>query len=1084
MLLVAVGEGRTLSGAEGASFHAHVAGCEGCRTLMEETANETADGQLRWVARLPEDAFDDPDLLVLPTVDPIVFAKGEELAHGGMGRITRARDRRLGREVAIKEVLAPYLRARFEREATITAKLQHPAIVPVYEAGAWPDGSAFYTMRLVSGGTLGEAIEKAGSFEARLALLPHVLALTEALGYAHARRIVHRDLKPGNVLVGEFGETVVIDWGLAKDLDRSPGGGGAGGEAGGGEADRHGSDVDSAELTRAGSIIGTPCFIAPEQAAGAAIDERADVYALGAILYNLLAGHPPYWDCTEHSAELLLAAAREVSPTPIEQLAPRTPADLRAIVERAMARDPAARYPSAKEMAEELRRFEAGQLLGSREYRLHEILTRWIRRHRAAVTVGAVALGVLAIVIGVSVGKDIARQRETRRMLAESQLEQGRQLLVEGDPGQAASYLAAAVAELPDDPVARRLATIALRHAPRRLGSFEGTVAAFRPGVRELAIGQSDGSIVVIDPATAARLRTMPSLGGEITALAYSPDGSRLAVASQTGAYLRDAGTGAQTAVTSEVQTTELRFLPGGQRLAVATAAAVIVVALDGKRLAADEHVTEPRGLVASGDILVAATRDGAVAWRTTDLVRIAQVRDASAPRFAALFDRGDLITAGVDGVRRWSPWAGHVTTLVSRPSVTLTWVADHRLLADGTLIDTATNAVEPMAHDGIQAAAIIDPTHVIVGGYDRTLRVWDLVRPARPTVVLDAADATDALIVDPTGTRAASRGASAHARVELWDVAHTYMPASSTAIGARIDALLTDHRDRLAVHVQDDGAGVTKLVTTGLEVRATVPGWPIGFRPNGDELVTDHEGVLSIYASRDGRHLRDLDEPEKIWHLAFSSSGAVAATSSPHHVTLRDASWRALPRGIDVPADLPAISVIAVDDHDHVVTGHDDGTLRIWDARTGAQLAKAAAHTSHVTGLELRGDTLFTGGWDGMLRRWAFPSGEARGIFKSFDDVSISPSGTWIASADGSAAVGLLDGTQVRLFERLPATDGLAHVAFLDDDHVVVAGGGDRGRLEVIDLSERLLTAGEVKSLVNASSRWQLVRGRAIERP
>jgi serine/threonine protein kinase len=117
MLLVAVGEGRTLSGDEALQFERHVATCETCRTL----ALETSDDRLRWVARIPEDALDDPDLLVLPTVDPIVFAKGEEIAHGGMGRITRARDRRLGRDVAIKEVLAPHLRARFEREAMITS---------------------------------------------------------------------------------------------------------------------------------------------------------------------------------------------------------------------------------------------------------------------------------------------------------------------------------------------------------------------------------------------------------------------------------------------------------------------------------------------------------------------------------------------------------------------------------------------------------------------------------------------------------------------------------------------------------------------------------------------------------------------------------------------------------------------------------------------------------------------------------------------------------------------------------------------------------------------------------------------------
>jgi serine/threonine protein kinase len=275
-----------------------------------------------------------------------------------------------------KEVLARYLRARFEREAMITAKLQHPAIVPIYEAGTWPDGSAFYAMRLVSGGTLAEAIEKTRTLEDRLALLPYVLALTEALGYAHSRRIVHRDLKPGNVLVGEFGETVVIDWGLAKELDRGSGDGSGGA---GGDPDPHAGGSRSAELPHAGAIVGTPCFIAPEQAAGTEIDERADVYALGAILYNLLAGQPPYWDSTEHSADRLLAAAREVPPTPIEQLAPRTPSDLRAIVLRAMAHDPAARYPSAKEMAQELRRFQTGQLLGSREYSARERLARWIR---------------------------------------------------------------------------------------------------------------------------------------------------------------------------------------------------------------------------------------------------------------------------------------------------------------------------------------------------------------------------------------------------------------------------------------------------------------------------------------------------------------------------------------------------------------------------------------------------------------------------------------------------------------------------------------------------------------------------------
>ncbi len=189
--------GRTLSGPDETALQQHVAGCEVCSQLRAEAANR----DYRWIVRVPHDAFDDRDLLVLPTVDPIVFVGQRELARGGMGRITLVRDRRLGREVALKEILDGDLRARFEREVAITAQLQHPAIVPIYEAGEWPDGSAFYTMRLVVGGTLADAIAKASTLEQRLALIPHVVATTEALAYAHSRQIVHRDLKPGNVLV-------------------------------------------------------------------------------------------------------------------------------------------------------------------------------------------------------------------------------------------------------------------------------------------------------------------------------------------------------------------------------------------------------------------------------------------------------------------------------------------------------------------------------------------------------------------------------------------------------------------------------------------------------------------------------------------------------------------------------------------------------------------------------------------------------------------------------------------------------------------------------------------------------------------
>src|SRR5687767_14452707 len=156
----------------------------------------------------------------LPIRSPARYHIRGERARGGLGRILEAHDRELDRTVALKELLTQgqTTDARFVREAKITARLEHPAIVPVHEAGRWPNGEPFYAMKLVSGRSLKEVIEASPTFEERLALLPHIIAVADAIAYSHSRKIIHRDLKPSNVLIGPFGETVVVDWGLAKDL--------------------------------------------------------------------------------------------------------------------------------------------------------------------------------------------------------------------------------------------------------------------------------------------------------------------------------------------------------------------------------------------------------------------------------------------------------------------------------------------------------------------------------------------------------------------------------------------------------------------------------------------------------------------------------------------------------------------------------------------------------------------------------------------------------------------------------------------------------------------------------------------------
>ncbi len=432
---------------------AHLASCVACRSIANTLA--------------PVDAVRNA---VLPTVSTTLYSFGREVARGGMGRVVAAHDLRIGRPVAVKELLgsSPSTAARFEREARITARLQHPGIVPIYEIGVWPDGTPFYAMRMVEGRTLSAAF---GDAENRLALLPSVIAAAEAVAFAHAHDVIHRDLKPSNIMVGAFGETVVIDWGLAKELDEPDG------ELVP-EIAPYRALPNSTELTSAGEVMGTAAYMPPEQASGASVDQRADVYALGAILYHLLAGAAPYAGTT--SVEIVEKVKSEAPPP----LPPSAPRDLASIVAKAMARSPEDRYPSARELAEELQRFQTGRVVEAHAYSRGELVRRWVRHNRGLV-IGAVA-AVIALGVAGSAGiVGMARERDradvqrddavAQRLRADEHQtkehavtvalleEQGRQELLRGDAGRALAYLDEAFQQGLDTPVLRFMLASALR---------------------------------------------------------------------------------------------------------------------------------------------------------------------------------------------------------------------------------------------------------------------------------------------------------------------------------------------------------------------------------------------------------------------------------------------------------------------------------------------------------------------------------------------------------------------------------------------------------------------------------------------
>lgn len=311
---------------------------------------------------------------------------GQEIARGGMGRIFAAHDLRLNRPVAIKLTLEDAMSGRFEREIAITSRLEHPSIVPVHDAGVLEDGTPFYAMRLIAGVPLEHKIEASATLTERLKLIPNVLAIADAVAYAHSQGIIHRDLKPRNIMVGEYGDTVLLDWGLAVDMSA---------KAAGIDRPIHVQpSVPGDGITMEGEAVGTPGYMSQEQLEGQPVDHRSDVVGLGATLYHVIAGQPP---------------ARQV--VPLDQVVDGVAPALFAIVARAMARAPEQRYSSAREFAEDLRRFLSGSLVLAHRYSAPERIARWIGRHRAAVTVAATAALLFVALTVVSLIRIDAQRR-------------------------------------------------------------------------------------------------------------------------------------------------------------------------------------------------------------------------------------------------------------------------------------------------------------------------------------------------------------------------------------------------------------------------------------------------------------------------------------------------------------------------------------------------------------------------------------------------------------------------------------------------------------------------------------------------
>lgn len=977
----------------------------------------------------------------LPLADPGHYDIREEVARGGLGRIVAAFDNRLSREVALKELVVrhPVSEARFRREAKLTASLQHPAIIPVHDAGVWKDGQPFYAMKLVDGQSLASAISTTRTYEQRIAMLPHVVDVAEAMAYAHSQRIIHRDLKPANILVGAFGETVVIDWGLAKDLDRSR------------IADDllvETSEKPSGYNTSEGAVLGTPAYMPPEQANGEKVDERADVYALGALLYHLLAGKRPFFDVP---ASELLEVVGEQRPDPLMELVPEAPADLVAIVDKAMALEPEQRYANAGELADELGRFTTGQLVGAYKYSSQELMVRFLRRHRRVLVTVGVSLSIL-LAYGVWSLVRITSERNRaedavaiqRQLRQEAEVAAEREVVLRSDAqarnrslivSQARFYLAS-------DPTAA-IATL------KQLDESVPGAASIVAEAQELGVARH-----VLRNPERDQIRAVDVAAGIV---AWSDDGGHVAVAKGANIELLDLHDGKRVPA--------LQLTRDGQHL--------VTGGYDRQVLVTHVESRKSRALGKTpGRVLdVAVSPDGAsvAAICSSGQITIWPIAGGTPQTWTTAVGRSAFV--------RFAPNGLHLATGSHQNTV--------------LLIDLTTDRSTYLSGHNKQindAQFTPDSTHLATASADGKVRIWTVT--GDPVRVLNGHNsAIQALAFSPSGDLLASGDMSGQVRVAPWRSGGTrllgqheervtdiaFALGSSVVVSASWDKTarmfsvagggtreLRGHRDVItSMAVSDDGATlvtgswdtharVWNLTTPGRKVLSghTVGVKTVAFSPDGSFVASGgHDDTVRLWGVESGRSRVYRKHTDHVYRVAFSPDGTwLASTSDDQTARLWDVAGNRDQVLKGHRADVEELAWAG--DGSFLVTAAEDRTARVWPVNADGPPRTLGGHGGAVTDVEVLADnrSVVTASADGKLRLWT------DGL-EAIKVAAAHQGPVWQVSRLGRSLVSVGDDDTVKLWnESLDApvvvADNIAGARALDTSERagLIAVGGVRG--------------------------------------
>jgi WD40 repeat protein/serine/threonine protein kinase len=888
------------------------------------------------------------------------------LGCGGRGIVYLADDARLRRRVALKMIRAgsgagPRDLARFRIEMEAHARVQHPNIIPIYQIDDCQDGP-FFAMEYVAGGALKEWLKEGLPPPRDAARLAETLA--RAMHYAHQRGVLHRDLKPANVLLQDAAPQdtkghedqrterqvpkgarpaspppvpssrawsastpKITDFGLAKFLD---------------------AETEQTGLTLPHEVLGSASYMAPEQAAGkvSEVGTLTDVYGLGTVLYEMLTGHAPFEGASDRETIRKVESDQELPPPP-RRWRPEVPADLELICLKCLEKEPARRYASAEQLADELGRFLRGEPLAhTRRVGPAERLGRWCRRNPAlAMATGLAAAAVVAVSL-VSVLWAVRESNHVRDLgealdraeyrLAENHLDRGVVLCERGDIGAGLLWLARSLEKAPasaeglQSTIRTQLAGWARHVIPLKAclaSPAPVTAAALSPEGRTVWAAGRDRRLYRWDVASQKQLGPPTQLAATVRAITWGPRGKVLTVCSDGTAQLWDAGTARPVGPPLRDKVTSAAWDPGGRYL--------VTGGEDGG----------VRFWSAEGG---ESDRPG---FRQTGKVKVLTVSP----------DGGQIVTGEVGDVRLWDAGRGRVVGEVMRHPREVLAAAfgpDGQALltscADRTIRrwDAATGkpAGDPVLHKGsVQAMAVSpDGQTFVTGSRDRTARVWWAT--ANQVVGQPLPHDVAVHTVQFSGDGRMLLTAGEETTVRVWETVFDRSLGLVLKHGAPVQAV-----GSLPPH-----GGV---FTAGLD--GAVRFWSAATGKAMDERVTSpRDPITAVTLSRDGR-----------WVLArcFSPTVWLWERKAPHGAGFhldhpKEAGW------VNCAALSPAGTI--------VVTGCHDGSVRFWEPRAVTPWREVRAHDGPVLAAAISPDgrTAATGGGDGNVWLWDVARGTRRG--------------------------------------------------------------------------------------------------------